>query len=89
MYILSDLTLFVALVMFQQDIEVKDYWSFLRNKNLFSRINYIITRILEEPEEPHILGKNNKPKSSALLKTWTGYCKDLYNYKIRPITWLR
>ena len=33
-----------------------------------------------------ILNKNNKPvaENAALLKTWTEYCKDLYNYKIRP-----
>ena len=33
-----------------------------------------------------ILDKNNKPvaENSALLKTWTEYCKDVYNYKIRP-----
>ena len=33
-----------------------------------------------------ILYKNNKPVTvnAALLKTWTEYCEDLYNYKIRP-----
>ena len=32
-----------------------------------------------------ILDKNNKPlANAALLKTWTEYFKDLYNYKIRP-----
>ena len=32
-----------------------------------------------------ILYKNNKPvtENAALLMTWTEYCKDLYNYKIR------
>ena len=32
-----------------------------------------------------ILEKNNKPvaENAALLKTWTEYYKDLYNYKIR------
>ena len=33
-----------------------------------------------------ILDKNNKPvdENAALWKTWTEYCKDLYNYKIIP-----
>ena len=33
-----------------------------------------------------ILDNNNKPvaENTALLKTWTEYCKYLYNYKIRP-----
>ena len=33
-----------------------------------------------------ILDTNNKPvtENAALLKTWTEYCKDVYNYKIRP-----
>ena len=33
-----------------------------------------------------ILDKNNKPVTvnEALLNTWTEYCEDVYNYKIRP-----
>ena len=33
-----------------------------------------------------ILDKNNKPVTvnAALLKTWTEYCENVYNYKIRP-----
>ena len=33
-----------------------------------------------------ILYKNNRPvaENASLLKTWTEYCKALYNYKIRP-----
>ena len=33
-----------------------------------------------------ILDKDNKPvtENIELIKTWTEYCKDLYNFKIKP-----